>query len=284
MKIGPHFTVVLKTFNEEDVLPFIIQPLLECHNVIAIDAGSTDQTLNILREFGIRTHLIDFTQDRYQPTPSPNWYIDAFSLVSTPYILLVYCSHFYTRELLQEQEDLSADLVPDYIHIPYKHYMYRRLAPAFSTYNPFPLPRPFKRKTRTIACSFFFKKSSLDLSQSRIHYEFPVSNASGLSFRSVRKPLLVFRLELFQSIESKIAEYSSRESLLHANFSNLSLCFRILTVYPLSFFLYYFCRFAFLQGISGFISSHTMSSYKLSLLIKVWERSRGFRTRHDMLP
>ena len=120
--LGQHFTIILRTFNEAEVLPYVLSNLVDCQNVICIDSGSTDNTLTILANFNIPVYSVPLPMDGSRTTP--DWYRRVFSLSSTKYILLVYCSHFYSKELIAEIDHLSNQPEElDFISIPYCHYM-----------------------------------------------------------------------------------------------------------------------------------------------------------------
>jgi glycosyltransferase involved in cell wall biosynthesis len=274
--LGASFTVILRTFNEEKILPLVLENLSHCVNLICIDSGSTDNTLALLAKFGVKVYHIPW------PNPSrvdPDWYQTVFALSTTDYILLVYCSHLYSADLLSELDVISSsrpDL--DLIDIPYVHYMYNKPAPAFSTAPS--LYGDIRLKSRSKynhACSFFFNRRSLDFSLFRLHYEFPVRNFHGLRRIQTNNCLAVVRYEKYSSALMKEARYSSFDAEDTADsLSHGQILLNLITAYPFSFLSSYILKFGFKYGVPGFISSHLAASYRLSVAIGLWELKNNY--------
>ena len=286
--LGQHFTIILRTFNEADVLPYVLSNLVDCQNVICIDSGSTDNTLPILASFNIPVHSVPLPMDGART--SPDWYRKVFSLSPTKYILLVYCSHFYSKELIAEIDKIiSQSEELDFISIPYCHYMYRFPAPSFSTIPKVTTLLPsilWSQRVPTTTCSFFFNRDSLDFSSFKIHFEFPVSNPDGLRYVRTKNVLTVVRTERFSTANLKTSHYSIIEADDLSDFKHnriVTAC-SIYLAYPLSFLSSFIVNGGFRYGISGFISAHLHASYKLAVLIARWELARGFTHKRDFLP
>jgi glycosyltransferase involved in cell wall biosynthesis len=53
-------SVLVLTFNEQENLPHLLSSLTWCDDVVVIDSGSTDNTVQVAKEFGARVHVRKF--------------------------------------------------------------------------------------------------------------------------------------------------------------------------------------------------------------------------------
>jgi glycosyltransferase involved in cell wall biosynthesis len=91
-------TIAIPVLNEEKNLPLCLAALAAFKNVVVIDSGSTDRTLEICEEYGV--NVVDFKWNGNFPKKR-NWFLENQEL-STDWILFLDADETITTEFIHE--------------------------------------------------------------------------------------------------------------------------------------------------------------------------------------
>lgn len=97
------FSVVILTLNEEKNLPACLASLAGCNDIVVLDSGSTDRTVEIAKAAGARVVLRPFTNFADQRN-----YAHAHILFKNDWVFHLDADEQMTTELLRECSNLSA--------------------------------------------------------------------------------------------------------------------------------------------------------------------------------
>lgn len=223
-------SAVIITCNEEHNLHRSLPKLTWCDEIIVVDSGSTDNTINICRKYGCKIFHRPF--DGYG---SQKQY--AVSLAKNKWILCLDADEVLSDALVSEiQEVMKAPAAEGYL-IPmsfvfmgkkFKHgkeawrYFLRLFNKEAGTFN-----------NRIVHEKIILKGTQLKLKNNILHY----------SYRNISQYFNKFNK--YSSYGAEIAwQEGKRRSLL-----------AIVLAVPLNFFKYYIIELNFLNGVSGFYRS-----------------------------
>jgi len=270
-----NFTWIIPFFNEQDSLAAQYQQLSIVSNIIAIDAGSSDQSVEILRQ---HQHIRVFTRPNPSALPRTfQWYQDLYDLASTDYILFGNCNHFYPLEYLHELDSIASERKYVYCVSDHANFMYGRGTRVFSTIN---LHR-YRLKKRsilrlspsTVVSPHFFDKSYIQSEHFMIHNERPISASYPILGIKTSSIFLSFKTDLSEDIERKHSLYATEHGASIDSPPSFLLPLVCVLTYSKHFMHQYILRSSFRDGPPGFILSHYWALYHVSIIIRAWEYS-----------
>lgn len=234
------------TLNEEDNIGRVIKSLDGlADEVIVVDSGSTDKTLEIAKKFGAEIYLRKFDNFANQK----NW---AVSKAKGEWILAVDADEEIPVNLADEIKDVVKDnnftgyLIPRRNFILGKEIKYSRWSPDTHIW--------------------LWKKDSGKWIGD-VHEEVKVSGKVGLLKKS-KIHNSHKTLGSFLQVNNLYSDLEARSLYKkHIRFS-----FGEMFWAPLfEFFIRFVYKFGFLDGKEGFVLAYAMGIYKLSVWIKLWE-------------
>lgn len=238
-------SVYLVVLNEEHTIRRVLESVKECQDIVVVDSGSADKTLNIVKEYTDRIYHRDWegmaTQKEY-----------AKNLCQNDWVLNLDADEELTPALkAQIVELVQADQVNG-AHIPIREHFLGRKVHAGT-----------KKNTHVR----LFKKQLGAYGTERFH-ETPV----------VPEPLATLTGEINHYGEVSVAvkvektnRYSSGKALDKHEKGKTSNLLKLVLVFPVMFIKSYVMRRNFLNGRRGFISSMVNAFYAFLKEAKLYE-------------
>ena len=278
-------TCIVLTKNEELTLPSCLKSLQWVDELIVLDSGSTDRTIDIARKFGAKVY-VHIPQSGYSPGKQRNWAIDNCG-ISNSWVFFLDADEIVTDEL--RKEILSVIENPGGkigFRISHKNMFMGKWIRRVTFYP--------SRHDRIL------RKGALRYSEDkRDNFIECCSDLIGV----IKEPIVHHytskgiedRIARYNDYTSQWAEYWMNELNKEVNWKDLlcikdkykrkqaikKLFIRFPEIYPFSRFLYtYFVRLGFLDGYPGFVYCLLMLQYDLMLSLKVIE----FRRKRKGLP
>lgn len=239
-------TITIITLNEEQNLKKCLECLKDLNaEIVLIDSGSIDKTLEIAKNYGVKTYFRKFDNFANQK----NW---ALSKANGKWILSI-----------DADEEISADLVKE-IKKNIKN----------SKYSGFLIPRrnfilggEIKHSRWSPDKHIWLWKKGFGKWVGDVHEEVIVTGKVGLFINSKvhnsHKTVSGFMKanDFYSTLEAK--SYFKN----NVRFSLKKMFWEFL----FEFFIRFFYKQGFLDGVRGFILAYLMGIYKLIVWIKVWE-------------
>lgn len=242
-------TVVVVAKNEEDKIESCLQHLFWCNEIIIIDNGSNDKTVEICRKYtnNIFSHnkpaLIPFLQNIGIQKATKEWVIiiDADVIVT------------------EKARDEIIHKINSGVHDGYylKHVIFFLGKPLRSPYfGEHNIMKLFKRTKG------YFKGE----------YPHEPITFNGTSIGNIKEKLLHYAHPTIASFLQKMNKYTSEDALKHhEEYGRRYDLFQTFIIPPLSVFHYFFLRKGYLDGMRGFIYSCLLAMYMFVERIKTWE-------------
>jgi glycosyltransferase involved in cell wall biosynthesis len=257
------FTVVIATKNEEARIAAVIEPFLGRAEILVVDNFSTDQTLEILSKIGV-----SFVSMHHPGYLDRAWYESVFKYVKTEYILLSFCGHSHPPKLIDLYCEISANRSFAAVINCYQVYCYGR--PANGWYTPSMYHREGIK---------FFSKKYLNLEGTSIHKEIKI-NCSESEIKMVPKSIdylvSIFRDDNVLSNNEKHDRYCLHDSESRYQGGERTNAIKILASLIWHFFLAYFARGSYLQGVPGLASAYWITTYLVNTQFMIWEKQMGY--------
>jgi glycosyltransferase involved in cell wall biosynthesis len=238
---------VIITFNEEANIRRCIEALTWCNEIIVLDSGSTDHTLEICKDFHCKIHYKDFNgfgeQKRF-----------AVSLAENDWVLNIDADEVVSDALKKEIISEMSKSVPEYAG----YYLLRSL---------YFLGRRFKywRESKEFYLRLFNKNHG-NFSEDKVHEKILVDGKT----KSLKGELLHYSYTSLHQYFEKFNNYTtkaSEELFEKGKKKNL-----ILTIFsfPAYFLKNYLLNGNFLNGIQGFLWALFSSFYPIVKYAKLW--------------
>jgi glycosyltransferase involved in cell wall biosynthesis len=259
-----NISVVVFTFNEIRRLPLLYENLKGFASIYVFDGGSTDGT----KEFCEKNNVHFFLRPKILSNSFNVLLKDdfqfAFDSVPTDYVLIANCSHFYPSQLLRCLSSIADEDSFSAVYHDILIYRYGKL-----------IHQPFFRR-RASACNFY-KKSSVDFSETILHDPAPVRVSSDEAKHL--KPVNELSIHLFHdedcySLNQKHIKYAEIEAMeMYESSPRPSYVgFYGLLIRPLFKFIYHYIRSgAIIRGVPGLIYSISLLELECNKAIFLWE-------------
>ena len=257
--MNKNITALIFTFNEEKRLPFVYENLKDFCELLVLDGGSTDGTLEFCKNNNIK-FILRPKDDPKDENLVGRWSW-AYSICPTEYLMQVYCAHFFPKRLLEKFAEAADGGILDAVYCDVVIYRSGSL-----------VHRPVLKRVAS-AC-MFYKKSIVNFMDARIHDELAIKFNNKKMLKLEGRDDL--SLHLFQDEDSisfitKTIKYAKTEAIqLHRRGVSNGVCISILK--PLGRFFYSYIRLgSFLYGKKGFVYSLLNFQYDLTVQIHLWE-------------
>lgn len=239
---------VMITFNEEENLRRSLESISWCDEIIIVDSGSTDKTLDLCKEFNCKIFYKDFDgygeQKRF-----------AVSKASNDWIFNIDADEVVTNELRNEIENKDLNVNPDIKG-------YHILRSLIFLGKQFKYGRESKESYLRL-----FDKNSGNFSDEKVHEKVEVdgivSNLSGkllhYSYKDIDQYFQKFNFYTTQAAQSLLEKGDEgRKPLI------------IVLSFPFYFIKNYIIYRNFLNGLPGFYWSLFSSLYPVIKYFKLW--------------
>ena len=230
-------SVVVITLNEEKYLEKCLESVKAiADEIVVVDSGSTDKTIEIARRFGANIFTRKF--DNY--TNQKNF---AASKTNGDWILSIDGDEEISQELLAEIREVLKNPLYDAYSMPRKNIIFGQFI-KYTRWQP------------ELDRHVWLWKNGLGRWEGSVHEELKIKGKVG----KLKSPKVHYQYETvseFLTMMNKYSEFETRNEN------------------PIYHFLVrYFYRLGFLDGWRGFVLSYLMAIYHLEVWVKVWEKKR----------
>lgn len=246
-------SAVIITLNSEYLLESVLQPLAElCNEIIIVDSGSSDSTIQIADKYKCKVYYNKFTgygnQKRY-----------AVNLASNDWILSIDADEVVTPELKKEIGDLfSKDIIPyNGIYIPITFVFMGKI---------FKFGNEYKKNHLRL-----FNKSISNFNNSSLHEKVEVKGETYI----LENHILHYSYKNICTYFEKFNKYSDLAAESKVGKKNKVTILKIALIGPWTLFYQYLIRLNFLNGFPGFIWSLFSSYFAVVKYTKLYELNRG---------
>ena len=257
MKIS-HITIVILTKNNENTLERTLKSASSFQEIILIDSGSIDGTLEIARNFpNVRIFKKTFTN-------FGNMRNFGASKAQNDWIFALDSDEVITKELLEELSGLSLDQ-SSYFRVPSRNFVKQKEIRYCGWYPDY--------KNR------LYNKATTSFKELAVHEDL---NLDGLIQKTMANPLLHYSYSTLDQMLSKMntystlfaKEYSSTKSggILKAYFRSLWTFIKI-----------YFFKCGFLDGMEGYLIALTQSHTTFYKYLKLALTKRGSMDAEEVM-
>jgi len=254
----PLITAVILTRNEAHRLPSIFENLKGFARIEVYDAGSTDETKEICLVNGVKFQLREVTTLEVCGA----MYKDAFAHVTTPYMLLVSCAHFYPQQLKEAFKKVANEGKYHAVYHDVVTYNYSKI-----------VHRPFFRR-RASACNFF-KLDAINFEKAIYHNEVAVDVSEKLKLYLPATDEMSFHM--FREYD---AEKDEAQNIYYANLEakqrfqlGARTNFKKIVYRTVKAFVRQYIRCGSIcYGTEGLIYALKFANLELSIQVKIWEQ------------
>jgi glycosyltransferase involved in cell wall biosynthesis len=255
---GVSLSVAIITFNEAQNLRRTLESLRGiAQEIIIVDNGSTDGTLDIAREFGAQVFCEEWKGYAAQKN-------SAIEKATGDWILSLDADEAASDELQEELKTILCSRAPDTLNgywIPRKNYFMGRWIRRGGFYPD--------RKLR------LFRRGLGHFEERPVHETMHVEGKTG----TLRGSLLHNAYPTLQGYITQMNRYSSLGAGAAVSGGKRSFNLTDILLRPgLTFFYNYVCRLGFLDGREGLLLHLYHASYVSWKYAKVWEQSRPQKT------
>ena len=247
----PEISVVILTKNEEQNLPRCLEAVRWVDEILILDSGSTDGTLEIAKKFGAKVQQLPWEGFGKQKQKGAD-------LASGEWVLSIDADEVVTPELKAEiVSRLAANNGTAGYYLKRKSYFLDRFVRHGGWYPDWVLR--------------LFKKGKGRFTPAPVHESVILEGPAA----RLEADLLHYTDPNFSHYLAKLNRYTDLSAQeLFENGERGSL-FRILANPAVKFFSQYFLKAGFLDGRAGFILAGASAFHVFSKYVKLWEFSRG---------
>ncbi len=244
-------SVCIITLNEEKYIKKCIESIANiADEIIVIDSGSTDKTVEIAKNLGAKIYFRNF--DNY--ASQKNY---ALERSTKNWVFFIDGDEIIEKELSDEiKEAIKSDVFSGYT-IPRKNIIFGKFI-KYSRWQP--------ELDRHV---WLFKKEKSKW-EGLVHEEIKVNGKIG----KLKNSKVHFQYETVSEFLEMMDKYSTLEASekigVGIGFDWLHLIFS--PIY--NFLVRYIYRLGFLDGVHGFILSYLMAIYHFEMWVKIWELSK----------
>lgn len=248
----PKLSAVIITLNEEQDLPRCLKSLGFVDEIVVVDSGSSDKTVEIAKKYGAKVFKHKFDNYASQKNFAANkatgdWLFSIDADEEVPSEL--------AREMLSASSDkqstISAYSMPRKNIIFGKFIRYTRWQPELDR-QVWLWKKGFGRWTGKVHEQLQIEGETAKLKQGKIHYQ--VKNVAAFI--------------------KKLNRYSELEADKKINNGESFSIIKLLMMPVYNFLVRYFYRLGFLDGLHGFVLSYLMAFYHFQVWAKIWEKSQ----------
>lgn len=238
---------VIITFNEEDNIADCLESVKWCDEIILVDSGSSDNTINIAESFGAKIHKKEFNgfgeQKRF-----------AVSLAENDWIFNIDADEVVSNELQNNILRRYASRT----NMPAGFYIHRQLCFIGKKFK-------YGRESRELLLRLFNKKFG-NYNTAKVHENIELKGTTG----KMEGILLHNSYKTIEQYFKKFNDYTTRAAIeLYSLKKKRSIVLTFL-LFPLYFLKNYFLRRNFLNGQEGLIWAFFSSCYPVVKYLKLW--------------
>lgn len=244
--------VVLITLNEGRDLARCLKSVKElASEIIVVDSGSTDETIQIAKRFGAKVYFRKF--DNYS-----NQKNFAVSQAKSEWILSLDADEEISPELVKEiREAIQSDEFDAYT-IPRENIIFGKVI-------------KHTRWQSELDRHIWLWKRGKGRWVGDVHEEVVVEGKVG----RLKNPKIHYQYETIKEFLDMMNRYSELEANQRLK-DGVVFSYLQLFIQPLyNFMVRYFYRLGFLDGWRGFVLSYLMAMYHLELWVKIWEKTKA---------
>lgn len=242
------------TLNEAENIGACLDRLVEFDEVILVDSGSTDGTVEIAQHYeNVKASFNEWSGFSAQKT-------HALSLCSNEWVLNVDADEIITDGYL---DAIKQTIVEDKVDA---------LESNRTLFRWGVQPRRFIRKERLIR---FFRKSAGHYEPKRVHECISISGNIGTTEATIDH----FENLTYTQRVDKANKYSEAKAQDKFEKRGSVSVVTLVLIFPVTFIQVYFFKGFFLDGIDGLLSSMNTAFYTFMKYAKLWELNRGRKKR-----
>lgn len=226
----PKISVFIIAFNEEKVISQCLEKLFWANEIIVIDSGSTDATVEICEKFGakvIYNKFVDFGKQKQF----------ALNQTSNDWVLSLDADEVLSDVLIVEIQNLDFSNDFNGYLIPRTHVFLNKIF-KFGSENKKSILR-------------FFKKSAGSFIQNKVHEKIEVQGKIGI----LKNEMLHFTVFDISTAIQKQTKYSLMSGEFFFEKGKKSSLVKVIIKFPFEFMRVYFFQRNFLNGYQGFVWS-----------------------------
>ncbi len=241
-------TVIVPTFNEEENLQECLESVSWADEIMVVDSGSTDATLEIARQFTDRILVHEYINSATQK----NW---AIPQATHPWVMIVDSDERVTPQLKREiEETLVAPQHQGYSIGRFNHFLGHPL--RHGGWSP--------REDRNIR---LFMRDKGRYEDKEVHADVLVEGTVG----HLKNPLIHYSYRTLDQYFRKMERYT-RWAAMDISKSKRRVRWHHVTLRPLGDFLrLYFMKLGFLDGFPGLIIALLSAYYVMVKYSRAWE-------------
>lgn len=249
----PNLSAVIIAFNEEEDLPRCLKSVCDlADEILVVDSGSTDKTVEIAKKFGAKVYVRKF--DNY--AGQKNF---AASKAKGNWILSLDADEEISPELALEIQPIltsrqSANVA---YSIPRKNIILGKLI-RYTRWQP------------ELDRHIWLWKRNKGKWEGDVHEEIIIEGNVG----KLKYPKVHYQYKNVGEFLDMMNRYSELDAQKRVRSGNRLSLIRLFLDPFYNFSVRYFYRLGFLDGWRGFFLSYLMAIYHLELWIKIWERRR----------
>lgn len=241
-------SVVIITKNEETNIKGCLESVLWADEIIVVDSGSTDKTIQICNEFNVKLFMQEWEgfaeQKKY-----------ALSLASNEWVLSLDADERVSRELSDEILQLVSQDFAGY-YIKRDNYFLGKLIKGSDWGNDYQLRLFIKDKT--------------SLNKRLVHEKFEVEGQTS----QLKNTISHYSYRNLKDAFVKINHYSTLEAIEKQD-KRSSSWFAILLTPLIAFIQIYVLKRGFIDGFHGLLVGIMHAITKLQVRLKIWEIKRN---------
>lgn len=237
-------SVVIITGNEENNIRDCLKSVSWADEIIVVDSESTDNTVNIAKEFTVKVFVHKWQGYSAQKTYS-------LTLAKNDWILSLDADERVSENLSKEILETDLSNHSGY-YVKRDNYFLGRLIRGCGWGNDMQLR--------------LFNKSETKLSDRLVHEKFIVNG----SISKLKNSFSHYSYSNLKDAFNKINKYSTLEANEKAGKKSVNI-FTVLLSPPFYFLHHFIIRKGFLDGIYGIIISYMHMMTKLQVQLKIWE-------------
>jgi glycosyltransferase involved in cell wall biosynthesis len=243
-----HLSVVILTFNSTRTIIQVLAAVAGwADEIVAVDSGSTDGTLEILQEFGCKIYhrkLDGFGRQKHF----------AVEQAKNDWVFVVDSDEVVTEALKKEIDTQLTE------NTEYKGFLVPRILIFLGK------PLKYGRESKLPTLRIFNKKFG-NYNDKDVHEDVVLEGKT----LTLKNEMLHYSFSDIAEFFQKMNDYSSRSATeLYSKGKSPSLL-KVITKFPITFFVEYLVRLNFLNGYPGFVWAFTQAIYASLKYVKLRE-------------
>jgi glycosyltransferase involved in cell wall biosynthesis len=249
-------SAVIVTLNEEANIRRCLDSVRWADEIIIVDSGSTDRTLDICKEYG----CLVFNHEWEGYSRQKNF---AIALAKSDWVLSLDADEEITPELAKEMISAVGSASPADGYVMPRSSLFLGRWMRHGGWYPDPQLRLFKRGTGT------FKDVPL--------HEHIIMRDGSARIESLRNPILHYTYPTVADFVKRGDSYTTieAEAILADGQAPRCLALRLMMIFPLKFLETYVYKVGWRDGIHGLIAATLVSARVFMRYAKVWQSRNG---------